>query len=205
MSWTYYRSMAVKRAAHRPSRKHEIVAAALRLYASRPRESIAVADIAAESKMTAAALYYHYATKEEILLHGLTSFADAFAAEASVYLKSDDAAVHNLVVHLVDWMHDHRDAAAVWFAHSNGLSTAVEAVRRTTNENILGDVIKAVRRAKPQYPLPHASVIAAALMAQIDVCARAWWTNDEQCSGVCEDDFRAAVADLSARIINTPI
>ena len=197
--------MAVKRAAHRPSRKHEIVAAALRLYASRPRESIAVADIAAESKMTAAALYYHYATKEEILLQGLTSFAEALAAEVSVYLKSEDDAVHNLVVHLLDWMQDHRDAAAVWFAHSNGLSTAVEAVRRTTNEGILGDVIKAVRRAKPDYPLPHASVIAAALMAQIDVCARAWWADDEQCSGVSEDDFRAAVAGLSARIITTPI
>ena len=155
--------------------------------------------------MTSAALYYHYATKEEILLHGLTSFAEDFAAEASAYLNSDDAAVHNLVVHLLGWMQDQRDAAAVWFAHSDGLSTAVEAVRRTTNESVLGDVIKAVRRAKPQYPLPHASVVAAALMAQIDVCARAWLANDEQCSGVSEDDFRTAVAGLSARIISTPI
>jgi AcrR family transcriptional regulator len=197
--------MAVKRAAHRPSRKHEIVAATLRLYASIPREAIAVGDIAAESKMTVAALYYHYATKEEILLHGLTAFADDFAEETSAYLKNDPAAVQNVVVHLLDWMRDRHDAAAVWFAYSNGLSTAVEEARRTTNGRVLGDLIKAVKKANPQFPLPHASVVAAALLAQIDVCARAWLANDEQCSGVAENDFRSAVAGLSARIISTPV
>src|ERR1700745_3733252 len=75
----YYKRMPVKRAAHRPSRKRAVVQAAMRLHAAGPLASVMVADIAAEAKMTAAAVYYHYATKEDIIVDGLTAFAAAIS------------------------------------------------------------------------------------------------------------------------------
>jgi len=177
----------------------------MRMYATTPREEISVADIAAAANMTSAALYYHYPTKEDVLLDGLTVFAETLVGEVVAFLRRADASLADLPVHLLDWLERHHDSAAVWFAHSDGLSTAVEALRRTTNERILAEIAKAVRSHCSDFSLPHASVVAAGLLAEIEVSARAWLTNDPLCVAGREDEFRRAVAELGAQILSAPV
>lgn len=194
----------VTRAAHRPSRKHAIVAAAMHLYATQPRDAISVADIAAEAQMTTTAIYYHYPTKDEVLFDGLCTFADLLVVEASSYLRSENASPLGLPLHLLDWMNQHRESAIVWFAKSDGLSTAIEGCRRSANERLLTAIVKSVRKHHRDHPLAHASVIGAALLALIEVSARAWLTDDAARVPGREDEFRTAVSDLAAKIVSTP-
>jgi AcrR family transcriptional regulator len=196
--------MTVKRAAHRPSRKRAVIEAAMRLYATTPREDISVADIAAAANLTAAALYYHYPTKEDVLLDGLTGFADVLIEQVSVFLFRNNGSPQGLPLHLLDWLAQHHDSAVVWFVHSNGLSIAVEACRRATNDRLLTEIINAVRSTSRGFSLPHASVIAAALLAEVEVSARAWLVNDGVCVAGREAEFRCEVTELSANILSVP-
>ena len=72
---------AAKRPAHRPSRRGVIVETAFELFASSPVDTVTVADIAAAAEMTSAAIYYHYPSREEILLEGLREFAESYVGE----------------------------------------------------------------------------------------------------------------------------
>ena len=62
---------------HRPSRRSTVVDAAMGLFALHPPEHVTVADIAAAADMTAAAVYYHFPSKEHVLLEGLQLFTGA--------------------------------------------------------------------------------------------------------------------------------
>jgi AcrR family transcriptional regulator len=63
------------RPANRPSRRHEILTAAIELLAVQPPDQIAVSDIAAQAGMTPAAFYYHFTSKDEILDEIIAEFA----------------------------------------------------------------------------------------------------------------------------------
>lgn len=153
--------------------------------------------------MTAAAVYYHYPAKEDILLEGLASFSDALLEEVFSYLSPPmKRAPGELPLHLLEWMDGERVAAAVWFVHSNGLSMAVEALRRETYEGMLDALLSAVRKARPDCGLAAASVIAAALTSLLEVSARAWLSDHDALVGDAEQ-FKAAVAGLGERILNT--
>ncbi|GGF21497.1 TetR/AcrR family transcriptional regulator [Subtercola lobariae] len=54
-------------AEHRESRKHEIAAAALRLFAQKGFQATSMADIIAESGLSAGAIYGHFKGKDELI------------------------------------------------------------------------------------------------------------------------------------------
>ncbi|WP_161600572.1 TetR/AcrR family transcriptional regulator [Mycolicibacterium hodleri] len=198
--------MAPKRAAHRPSRKHAVVEAAMHLYATKDPSAITVADIAAQAAMSAAAVYYHYATKEDVLLEGLLEFAQVFSNEVAVFLCAGDTySLANLPVHLLDVLDQHRDAAIIWFTHDDELSTAAEARRRITNEVVIAELVKAVKANHPEYPLPHACVVAVGLFSVVEISARAWLTRELRLVEGREYAFRGEVAALAARILASPV
>ena len=63
------------RPANRPSRRHEILEAAIDLLSVQPPDAIAVSDIAAHCGLTSAAYYYHFASKDAILDEIVADFA----------------------------------------------------------------------------------------------------------------------------------
>lgn len=176
----------------------------MRLHAAGPLTPITVADIAAEADMTAAAVYYHYATKDDIVVDGLSTFAAAISEEVSSFLRDENGSPADLPGHLLDWFELDPDSAAVWFAYSNGLSTAVEARRRATNEFLIGELVRSVRAHHPDFPLAHASVVAAALISAIEISARAWLVREDKLVEGREDEFRDALAALGAKILSSP-
>jgi AcrR family transcriptional regulator len=71
------------RPAHRPSRRSTVIDAAMGLFALHPPEAVTVADIAAAADMTAAAVYYHFPSKEHVLLEGLQIFTTRYLAHSA--------------------------------------------------------------------------------------------------------------------------
>ena len=52
--------------AHRPSRRNDIIDAAIRLFARKGFVDAAISDVADEADVVVTAVYYHFAGKEEL-------------------------------------------------------------------------------------------------------------------------------------------
>ncbi len=70
--------------AHRPSRRQELVAAAVAVFARQGYAESSVEQIAEEAGVVPTAIYYHFGTKEELfhqaLKHAMDEFSDAISA-----------------------------------------------------------------------------------------------------------------------------
>src|SRR5215218_3624369 len=83
---------APRRPAHRPSRRQVVIDGAMGLFATMPVDEVTVQDIASAVEMTPAAVYYHFASKEQILTEGMQLFADQLLAEIRGQLPTHDGA-----------------------------------------------------------------------------------------------------------------
>lgn len=88
--------------AHRAARRHEIASAALRCFARKGFQATSVADIIAESGLSAGAIYGHYKSKEELIALAIGEvldlrFADVEAARNASPMLSPGELVGLLV------------------------------------------------------------------------------------------------------------
>ena len=74
----------------------------MNLFATFPVDEVTVHDIAGAVGMTPAAVYYHFASKEQILVEGLTRFTDELLDEvrAGIPAKGDTAGIARLITDL---------------------------------------------------------------------------------------------------------
>lgn len=172
------------------------------LFATFPVEEVTVLDIASAVDMTPAAVYYHFASKEQILLEGMEAFAEQMLAEMRGHLpaKGDKEGVRNLVAHMLTWVQRHRTAASVYFVGSVGLNLLVEALRRETRlemVSLLGDATKAVRgRLSPA----EIGVIGVALVSVLETAAASALNQDVAYRGMGSRRFVDEVKRLADRV-----
>ena len=118
------------------------------LFALHPPEHVTVADIAAAADMTAAAVYYHFPSKEHVLLEGLQIFTRQYLATIRELARAgddDEAGRGGSSPDLLDWLELTRTPATVYFAHSAGVDAAIEALRRETRIEQVVVLARAIR------------------------------------------------------------
>ncbi|MGY1815316.1 TetR/AcrR family transcriptional regulator [Blastococcus sp. SYSU D00820] len=190
---------APRRPAHRPSRRQAVLDAAMHLYAVRRFEDVTVADIATEAGMTSAAVYYHYPSKDDLLLEGLRAFAGGMLEELRRLL--DDAAERGstegeVIADLVAWMDGHRYAAVVWFVASPGLSESVERIRRETRLEMVEVFAALFRERGSDMSRADATVAGAGLVVLLEQSAVSSLTEDVVLANLGRRRFLAEVAEL---------
>lgn len=199
-------SATLKRPAHRPSRRGVIVETAFELFASRPVDSVTVADIAAAAEMTSAAIYYHYPSREEILLEGLREFAADYVGEIERIALEVVIPARNmgsLVEPLVAWLSDNRTSSTVYFVQSRGASQQVEAIRRSNALVLIPVLSAAAKKARGKLSAAEASVVAVAMIAQIEIFASAFLSEDRSFTTLGRRRFIQSGTDLADRIAGT--
>jgi AcrR family transcriptional regulator len=175
----------------------------MELFASERSEAITVAHIAEAAGMTSAAVYYHFASKDDILLEGLRSLGDALVSEArrtQQDIAAHRASIGDLPVRLLGWMDEHRAQATVWFAKSAGVSLAVEQLRREVNGQLITVLTRAAKAAREKISAGEAAVVATALLSMLETCATSWLTEDESLTGLGRTRFLDETARLAERI-----
>lgn len=149
------------------------------LFASAPIADVKVHDIAAAVDMTPAAVYYHYASKEQLLVRGLERFRDALVEEVRDAVadvsRPDD--LDAFVERLLDWASG-RPAAVVHFVSSAGFNHSVEALRRETRQLLL-DELEPLARLRGDLDSATAGVLTVALLTQIEVSLASMLAADE--------------------------
>lgn len=140
------------------------------LFATTPVDEVTVQDIANAVDVTPAAVYYHFASKEQILSEGMQQFAALLVEEIRGNLPApgDTDGVRALVAHVLSWAVRHRTQATVYFVNSIGLNLAIEAGRRKTRVAMIELFGDAVTNARGRLNSAEEGVIAVTLVSLIE-------------------------------------
>ena len=175
----------------------------MELFASQKSDAITVAEIADAAGMTSAAVYYHFASKDDILLEGLRSVGEAMVAEArraQQDIAVRQASIGELPVHLLRWIDERRAETTVWFVKSSGVSLAVEQLRRELRGELMTVFTRAAKAARAKISAAEAAVVATALLSELEIAATSWLTEDESLTGLGRTRFLDETARLAERI-----
>jgi AcrR family transcriptional regulator len=175
------------------------------LFALHHPEEVTVADIAAAADMTAAAVYYHFPSKEHVLLEGLQGFVERYVATVRELARrsTDPGWGERLVTDLLEWLERDRTAAMVYFVHSAGVDAAIEALRREARIDqivLLSRAIRAHTAASRSSVDPE--VAAIGLVSLIEGAAASWLTQDAVFLGLGRRRYVMETAALAERIID---
>ncbi len=108
------------------------------LFATIPVDEVTVQDIASAVEMTPAAVYYHFASKEQILIEGMQQFSEQFLEEIRSQIpQPGDPGLQAMITHVLSWTIRRRAHATVYFVNSIGLNLMVEALRREVREEMV--------------------------------------------------------------------
>jgi len=170
------------------------------LYAVRRIEDVTVADIAEEASMTSAAVYYHYPSKEDVLIEGLRAFAEGMTGELADQMESvgeRGGTLGEVVAAMVSWVEEHRSSALVWFVSSPGINESVEALRRETRLDMVDAFGGCIKTNGGANGVPRATVSAMAIVVLFEQASVSALTEDEVFSNLGPRRFASEVISLA--------
>jgi AcrR family transcriptional regulator len=179
-----------------------VIDGAMSLFAVFPVEEVTVLDIATAVDMTPAAVYYHFASKEQVLIEGMQLFSDRLYHEIETHLPApgDIDGMGTLLTHVLNWVQRDRAPAYVYFVSSVGLNLNVEARRRVTRIALVELLRDAVRQARGDVGKAEASVIAVALLSLLETAASSMLNHDAMHRSLAGRLFADEVESLALRI-----
>jgi AcrR family transcriptional regulator len=197
--------------AHRPSRRHLIVDAAIRVFARKGFTEASIQEIADEAGMVATAVYYHFAGKEELFEAAVATVIEANTAVVAA-ARPDDApgdpdAFRNVMNASWKWASANPDMARLLFLHLPGGATA--GARRLMNDYRERAVNRAYdyftsdgepskrRRAAADYA---ARTLAVRTVIGLSMAVHPLQMEGGPLSSISDARIRSAAADICARV-----
>jgi AcrR family transcriptional regulator len=192
-----------RRPPHRPSRRHVVVDGAMGLFATLPVDEVTVQDIAAAVEMTPAAVYYHFASKEQILIEGMRQFAEALldVVRDNMPDEGDPDGINALVVQILASIAKQRSYAYVYYVNSMGLNMMVEALRRETRTELIELLRVAIKSVRGRTSAAEAGVMAVGLVSLIETSVASMLNQDASYRGIGARRFPRYVAEVADRVI----
>ncbi|GAB2862416.1 hypothetical protein GCM10027200_73620 [Lentzea nigeriaca] len=179
-----------------------MIEAATELFATQPPDEVTVADIAARAEMTSAAVYYHFSSKDHVLVEGMRVFAAALREqmEALTEAHTPDSDIGPAVTALLAWLGEHRSAATVFFVSSAGMSQDAEALRQASRTELVRELVLLIRKARTSVSDAEAAVIALGLLALLETAAISQVRGDDVYRSLGHRSFVREVGLLAERI-----
>jgi AcrR family transcriptional regulator len=172
----------------------------MEIFAETPFDDVTVQRIADAVAMTPAAVYYHFASKEQILLEGLERFSAELMRVAAGRLQEGGSST-SLVTAIVEWSVQHRVPATVFFVASVGQNTMVEAIRRRTRHELVRMLRSSVGEPQRSRPSDRAEsgIVAVALLSLVE-SSLATLLADRRARRHVDSRALARIAELADRI-----
>lgn len=125
--------------AHRPSRRHLIVEAAIRVFARKGYADAGIQDVAEEADVVPTAVYYHFAGKEELFEVALRQVMEATDEVVRSVRPDGDAADADALSRVIravwDWIETHPDEAKLMHYHLPGATPQTRLLRQEFEEH----------------------------------------------------------------------
>jgi AcrR family transcriptional regulator len=134
------RTTTVKRPAHRPSRRKQIIAAATVVFAREGYVEANVEDIAKAAGVAPTAIYYHFGSKEDLFTEALRTAMDTFSEVAAHARPEGEVGPESLRTVLqagFAYWQSHPNAARLVARYSEGSTAQALRLRREWEERHL--------------------------------------------------------------------
>jgi AcrR family transcriptional regulator len=152
-----------RKPAHRPSRRGELVQAAVRVFARNGYAESSVEDVAEEAGVVPTAIYYHFGNKEELLHPALKSAMDEFSEHIFRARTEGEPADADVLRHVIrsgwEWWETHPDESMLIGRYSQSASGDVAELRAAWEERhraraydyLAGTTTRSGRLAREQH------------------------------------------------------
>jgi AcrR family transcriptional regulator len=124
--------------AHRPSRREEIIDAAIRLFARKGFVDASIGDVAEEADVVVTAVYYHFSGKEELFTAAVHKvfgmISDVVAAVRPSEGASDQRTLDAVIDAVWQWVDDHPDEATLVHLQLPGATRQISTLRQEFEE-----------------------------------------------------------------------
>lgn len=179
-----------------------MIEAATELFATQPPDEVTVADIAARAEMTSAAVYYHFSSKDQVLVEGMRVFAAALREQLETLTEAHrpGSEIGPTVTALVVWLGEHRSAATVFFVSSAGMSQEAEALRQEIRTQLLDELVRLMRKGREPVTDAEAAVIGLGVLALLETAAVSQVRGDDVYRSLGHRSFINEVGRLAERI-----
>ncbi len=172
------------------------------LFATMPVDEVTVQDIATSVDMTPAAVYYHFASKEQILVEGMRQFSEQFV---DLVRDHDAETIRGLFEAIIDWTQQQRTPATVFFVSSTGLNLMVEALRRETRLELVDVLRERVRDASRASSTAEAGVLAVGLVSLLETSLASMLNQDAAFRSLGIRRFTDEVGAFAERVLGQPV
>jgi AcrR family transcriptional regulator len=186
--------------ANRPSRRQDLVVAAVELFSLQPSDLVTVADIVERAGMTPAAFYYHFSSREQLLEEVVQEFADLWTETVEGLLTSASSPdeLFDVVIKLLDEMEPAEQVAKIYFLSGATAPVLVEQIRRVARARLIKSAATTIKRlATDSRTMPVALVNGLAMVTLFETAHRARLTLDESYRTLGPRRFREEMAGLS--------
>jgi AcrR family transcriptional regulator len=128
--------LPAKLPAHRPSRRQEIIDAAIKVFARTGFAETSVQDVAEEAGVVPTAVYYHFAGKDELFDVALQSVITELDDVVDRARPEDDAAaaLPQITSAVWDWIESRPDHARILYSHLPGATKQARVLREQFEE-----------------------------------------------------------------------
>jgi AcrR family transcriptional regulator len=124
--------------AHRPSRRKDIIDAAVRLFARKGFVDAAISDVAEEADVVVTAVYYHFSGKEDLYSTAIQSAFDSISEVVTAArpdsATADPGALVAVIDAVWDWIDTHPDEATLLYLQLPGATLQISRIRQEFEE-----------------------------------------------------------------------
>lgn len=189
---------ALRKPANRPSRRHDLIAAAVELFSLQPSDLVTVADIVERASMTPAAFYYHFSSREQLLEEVVRDFAATWIDTLERLLSAADTPEQlvEVAVGLVDEIETMEQVARIFFLSGATAPVLVEQIRRDARARLIKSAARAVERIDATRKGPAAGVNGLSMVVLYETAVRSRLSLDDSYRTLGPRRFREELAVL---------
>ena len=124
--------------AHRPSRRSDVIDAAIRLFARKGFVDASISDVAVEADVVVTAVYYHFSGKEELFSAAVHRVFDSIS-EVVARARADDVpgdmnTLDAVIDAVWEWIDTHPDEATLFYLQLPGATRQITTLRQDFEE-----------------------------------------------------------------------
>jgi AcrR family transcriptional regulator len=200
------------RPAHRPSRREEIIDAAIKVFARTGYAEASVGDIARQCGVAATAIYYHFGGKDELFNQALVTSLDRFSASVNkagaTSGKMDQSVLRRVISAGQERTLTYPDEALFLLHHTYRPTAEARRLQQAWEERHAQQAFdylpqpRTVPRSPRKAREQHATrLLASRVVVGTTIVSQAARLNDGPLSDIPLADLMRAVEDVCVRIV----
>ena len=195
--------------AHRPSRREDIIDAAIRLFARKGFVDAAIGDVADEADVVVTAVYYHFSGKEELFSAAVHKVFDMISAVVrnvrADAAPSDQASLDAVIDGVWQWIDTHPDEATLLYLQLPGATRQITTLRQEFEDlhvqRAFGYLNPTEQRGRTSATRRAIETLSARTLVDLLIAVHTMRLADGPLSGESGDRLRVAVRDLTHRLV----